>query len=577
MDFPLASTFGERAALSLQTPDDFHRQRLRINKRLNTLRRKLNMITKDTRNYSTKNKTKSLTEVEYEKNPAVGDLLLFQAERDVLYAQETKLLLDVHFSRAKEQFIKIKYRRALNTLKHLISIMKNEGDQLKKLEILTYAALIRGLLDVTSKRYSKIFASFGTAKYSLQFLYSKQELPDRFTKEFYLDIIELVINPALKVAELQTGEKVQINISDLASEQTDHSVDDDLRLSNAINIMQSIDSSFLTRYDHQQVGKQTISWSTYTVEVEREEVAAAIAKINDEVKNIVDDDHDSYDISMALYDDAIALQNAEIKRNKKDMYDSENQEQYIILTYLNYNTLLLRIRRDIAMINSMNSKYESKKNASRSKTLLFWRNKMKAIDNIIASVSELKSLPGMANDDDLTDFSQTLETYFVVQKQMLLANAYLTSNQYLNSLALIADSSKIISASKPFAGNTDGNLPTNADLEHMKNEVAEMKLKVYKLASYFKNNEHNRAVGSKYVVDNLDRVPKYSPAELIKNIAPTAIDFQPVNVKPVLFDIAYNYIGYDDSDEMDDDSTEAEVSSKTEEEKKKGFFGIFGR
>lgn len=572
MKYPLASTLGERGELFLQTADDFHRQRLRVNKRLNTLRRKLNIITKDTKNYSQKNKISRIDSEDYDKDTMFGDVILFQAERDLLHAQETKLLLDVHFSHSKELFINSKYRKAWKSIQHLISIMEHEKDLLKLLEVLTYGNLIKGLSKVTMKRYTEAYPIFNIAKESLLFLYSHQELDSKYTKELYLDIIDLTIEPALKVVEGQCASEQSFSLSEL----TDKTGSDKFTAM-AVKLMQKIDPSFVAKTDNHATKIRQISWSRYTVDVEREEVALAISKIMGATENILPFDFNSYDQSLILYQDAINLQSSEIERNGKDIYDSENQDQFIILTYLKYNYLLLTIRRDFAMIDKLGKDLNTGMNTSKQKTLSLLREILKVNDSILDSLNQINELPGVSNDDTLVDYIQTLHSFFTVKKQIRLAQAYIFSNKYLQSLALATSSFEILNNLKPFNLSSEGNLPVNDDIHSLKAEVEEMISKLYMLASYFSRDEKYRCIGSKYIVDNFDKVPKYSPNELIKNIAPLGVTFEPVNVKPVLFDIAFNYIGYDDAADMEEDTTEQSSGIGTEEEKKKGFFGLFGR
>lgn len=83
----------------------------------------------------------------------------------------------------------------------------------------------------------------------------------------------------------------------------------------------------------------------------------------------------------------------------------------------------------------------------------------------------------------------------------------------------------------------------------------------------------------------MNRFPDTTGEDLLKTIAPLTLKLEPVNVKPVLFDIAFNYIDYGGDGVKPtvvgvEDTTSAKetpASSENDEKKKKGgFFGLFG-
>lgn len=585
MDFPLSSTYGIRSELFLQSADDYHRQRHRVNKKLNRLRRTLKIVTKDTKNYLEKEKVSSLSNENYDMEPMFGDILLFQAERDLLYAQETRLLLDVHTSKSKERFLISKLKKSLKTSKHLLDITVNEQDEYKLLEILVYAGIIEGSLAISKKKYDVALYAFSVVRCSLQFLYTYQKFPSElYTKELYYDIIDLIVDPALKVAALQINKNNNISdLTNLSKEQISKNKGSISYFDKALDIISKENKTYITPSEgNEDELLKEIQWGSYNATINSNEVSLAIMKIKKEMNKIVDLNPTTYDSSLLLYQDAIDLHTVEMERNADEDNNDSTQEQYIILTYLKYNYLLLRIRRDITILKELNDKATSDKNATRKKLLESWKDCLKLNDGILLSINELKELPGIANDDSLVDILNTLDTYFQILKQMKLSKAYLISNEYVKSLALINNCHKLITVAKPFENELEGTLPKNKDLQEIRKDIEEEKSKVFILASHFKDDSTALSVGSKYVIDNIKKLPEFSNDLLLSNVAPLDIDFQPVNVKPVLFDIAYNYIQYGSnaesikSSETGNNSNES-VSEDNSEKKKAGFFGLFGR
>ncbi|OUT23416.1 hypothetical protein CAS74_001734 [Pichia kudriavzevii] len=550
MDFPLANTFGVRHELFLQTVDDFHRHRHRVNKKINRLRRSLNIITKDTKHYSEKNKTANLTSSDYELNKGFGDVLL--------------LLMDVHSSKSREKFLISKYKKALKHVKNLFEIIVNEKNELVVLEVLVIASLIEGSLAISKKKYEKSLNAFSISRCALQFLYSYQELPPQYTKELYYNIIDFIVDPALKVSASQCNTSRANDLAQLSKEQAFQNKHMFPYLSKAIEIISKTNAAYVTPSDQSELKLlKELQWGSYSATIRSDDLSLAIMKINEEVKGIMDEDSTSYDSS-----------------TEEEYDDSEKQEQYIISTYLKYNYLLLRVRRDITILNGLNAAVERLKNVSKNKLLVSWKECLKVNDAIISSLEEVTDLPGIANDDDLMDYINTLKAYFTIKKQLRLSQAYLISNKYIQALALVSNSRSLIENAKPFSSETEGNLPRNEDLENMKEHVLEEESKLSILASHFNDSDDKIIIGSKYIVDNKDKFPALSGDNLLSHVAPTKVDIQPVHVKPVLFDIAYNYIGDSSSNseqELQHVSSESGGRSNEEGEKKKGFFGLFGR
>ena len=590
MDYPLANTYGVRSELFLQSADDYHRQRHRTNKKLNKLRRELKIITKDTKNYKDKEKITQIVAENYDMEPLFGDVLLYLVERDLLYAQETRLLLDVHSSKPKEKFLVSKYKKALQNAKHLLEVIKNETDDLKTLETLTYTAIIEGSIAITKKKYDISLYAFSIAKCAIHFLYNYQKLPETITKEFYYEIADGIIDPALKVSA--SSEK--LNFTDLTELAKSQIFNNKLipYLYKAVKIIESHNATYVTPTSENNIDLlKEVKWGSYSAQLTSDDLSLAIMKINEELKNIDDKNTSSFDSPLISYQDAITLHTQEMERNSSNDEESNNQEQYIILTYLKYNYLLLRIRRDNTIMKDLDEQIaenqNSKKKLSTQKIIELLKDYLKINEGIALSLVEINDLPGIANDDEFVDLLNTVGVYFKVKNQQKLSQAYLISHQYKEALALIVNSSKLLQSCKEFNVELEGNLPTNKDLEKLKVEIEDEKSRLYTLTTYFNEiNKEQSSFGSKYVSDDISKFPKLSPSELLKHVYPLKFDFQPVNVKPVLFDIAYNYIDADanEEDEINNNSNvvshEVETSGNVdneEDKKKSGFFGLFGR
>lgn len=89
---PLAATYGVRVDQFLETAQDFTKYHAKLNTKLQKLRRRCRITTKDTKHYSSKEKYSKITSEDYDtKNKLFGALVLLHAERDLAFAEELKL------------------------------------------------------------------------------------------------------------------------------------------------------------------------------------------------------------------------------------------------------------------------------------------------------------------------------------------------------------------------------------------------------------------------------------------------------------------------------------------------------
>ncbi|OWB70837.1 hypothetical protein B5S31_g518 [[Candida] boidinii] len=604
MEFPLANTFGIRDSLYLQSANDFHRHRHRLNKKLKHLRHALNIQTKDTKNYVSKEKISSIDSESFEQDTRFGEVLLFNIERDLLYAEETRLSSEVNSSKGKERFIISKYKKALSNAKKLLKVIDSQNTSDSLLEVYVYTAIIEGSLNIFRKNWKLSINAFSVARCGLQYLYSKRELPTEFTKELYIELIDTIVDPGLKISSLRISN--DRSVPELLSFSRIHCHDESLPyLAPAIELISSKDPSFVTSSGDTSDGTEilkSIQWFEYEANLANEDLASKISSAILQSKDLSKNSAISlYDPSLASWQDALQIHTQDMARSKNEDSEEDSQEKYIISTYINYKYLLLRIRRDVKILSNIESKFISKKNISRASLLESYRDSIKVLDVIINSINEIKELSGVANIDDVISSFDSLSTFFHIQKIIALSKSYLLSSKYKEALALINKCSELSETElKPFEIEFEGNLPTNDTLPEFKENISNILRSTHVLTQFKKGSASSSSEKSdfEYIIDNMKSFPTASSDEVLKSIAPVNEDcqlVQPVHTKPVLFDIAFNYIGYDNTHDevpgpavpvveetplkaVSSDVTDSERSDSTEpEEKKRGFFGLFGR
>ncbi len=583
MEHPLSATYGLRLGSLLQSADDFHRHRHRINLKLKKLRHALGITTRDTRNYKEKQKISTISAENYDESNKYGEVILYQIERDLLYAEETKLLLDVHASKSKQRFLVSKYKKALSNSKHLLEVTSDEKNKYVLLELLTYIAIVQGSFCFSRKHWDSVLNSFSIARCSLNCLYKYQEDgSSNVNRELYLDIIDNVVDPGLKIAQLELAGSRNPDLGLISRGQAAVFADTFSYLKRAVDIVKSIDPELVSIPDETEAEKliTSVSWRSYTAELNSADEAKAIMKAQKAASEVVNSDTASFDAALLAYQNALTLKNQEIGRGDAYSSDEQKQEAQIVLTYLKYNYLMLRIRRDATLLSAITAKDSS---PSKSSILRYLRNSWKMQDGICSSLKDIRELPGVANDDDLVDTLSSTQYFYETAKVLGLARGYLASDKCSQSLALAAKAKQICDGISPLKEDLAPGLPNNDDIKDIRSQVDTFLSRAHILTVYQDKN-HKSGI-PQYLIDQMNRFPDTTGEDLLKTIAPLTLKLEPVNVKPVLFDIAFNYIDYGGDGVKPtvvgvEDTTSAKetpASSENDEKKKKGgFFGLFG-
>ncbi len=584
MEHPLSATYGLRLGSLLQSADDFHRHRHRINLKLKKLRHALGISTRDTSNYKEKQKISTINAENYAESTKYGEVILYQIERDLLYAEETKLLLDVHASKSKHRFLVSKYKKALSNAKHLLEVASNEQNKYALLELYTYIAIVQGSFCFSRKQWASVLNSFSIARCALNCLYKHQEdASSSVNRELYLDIIDNVIDPGLKVSQLeQTGSR-NPDLGLISRAQAAVFSDTFPYLDRAVKIIKSIDPELVTIPEETEAEKliTSVSWRSYTAEVNSADEAKAIMEAQKAALKIVNSDATSFDAALLAFQNALTFKDQEISRGDAYSSDEQKQEAQIVLTYLKYNYLMLRIRRDIALLGAITTKESS---PSKSSILRYLRNSWKIEDGICSSLKEVRDLPGVANDDDLVETLSSIENFYEATKVLGLSRGYLAADKCVQSLALATKAKQIFDGIFSLKEDLAPGLPNNEAIEDLQARIDTFLSRAHILTVY-QDKKHEGGIRP-YLIDHMNKFPDATGEELLKSVAPLKLELEPVNVKPVLFDIAFNYIDYggdgvkptvvgveDSSDSIVQKPTPSESEGK---KKKGGFFGLFG-
>lgn len=577
MESPLSTTIGARMSTYLTNPEDFHKQRKRLNKKLLNLRHDLNIVTKDTRNYKEKEKCSKINREDYEKDARFGLILLLTAERDMLYSLEIKSLLEISNDRVSsyKNLMISKIKKSLSSAQKLLEI--TQGDEvLKRIELYIYTSLIHGVLLTTKKQWSKAINVFSIAKCALDFLYAQieaskdvgDEEANQFKKTLINELLDSIVNPSLKLSVSQ-DESITTNTSDLKTIACKHCKDNKLPyLLPAIEIIENIDPKFVSELSSSVKLIDSIQWRGHEAKLYNDELSFNIMKLTDENETHWKqyEDVNQYDTLLSGWTESLEIHKTDMEKNANEDDLEVVQNRAIVLTYINYNFLFTRLKRDLLIVEQLRA------------TCLFESNKdiIRLYSTIELTINELKELPGVYNDEALYNSLKNLQEYFAAKRSITIGDCFRKLEKFPEALKIYSSIyNKFESVKGNFyeVDNFPYQITDNKEFESFLNDLKDILFRTHVAAQFYHELANS---GEVFTAENMHR---YSNADLkaIVNLNDKA-KVQPILSKPVLFDIGYNYINYDLGRSSSSSSNFATKSTSDDTEKKRsGFFGIFGR
>lgn len=605
----LSSTFGTRS--SFQSGNDFHQHSVHVKRRVAKLKKDLKIQVKDTKHYQDKNKVYELDASQYESDERFGLVLLYLAERDLSRALEVNTVSEVSSSRSKEKFIISKLKRSLQYIKQLIDISFNEASQSKKIEVYVYHGLVQGLLGIKQKKWGVASYALSIARNALEFLETFSEFGENKSSHLYRELIESFIDPSLKLtiahSSLGNSKKQTSDLNILSKIVIKHyrssgNPPDDI-YDDLIELIGQTDKSYVELSSaEEEAGASSrlidhVQWTKYTAKLYNSDIARQIMEVQSkEQKDINDSDISSFDPVLLGWQEALETHEADNERVQSLGVEdpNENRDRQIVLTFIRYNLLFVKLRRDGALIAELN-----KKKLKHSTSLVdINKDILRIYDIILQTVLEIKDLPGVYSDEDLYGDIETLESYFQALKYETVAKIYEIIKKHKQSLLILSNIFDKLNSLKQllteFPGH--GNVLSNSKLQQITKRIASTKVKTHVLAQFEHEFAQNQSSSNGSVADAInDIVPINTVHEIKKPGKIIDIDhIKPVSLKPVFFDLAFNYIG-----ETEENATyrvkepavgvnsgvtstanstgTANTSEKGEnKQKKKGLFGLWG-
>lgn len=586
MDSPLKSTLGARMSAYLTSTDDYRKHRKNVNKNLVRIRRKLGLITKDTKNYE--DKVALITSDKYDENQLYGTMLLLTAERDMLYALEIKNMLEISNENvsSNKNLMLSRMKKSLSTSKLLLEVIRNEKDSIIKIESYVYAAIIQGFFSINKRKWDLALDAFSTAKCSLEFLSAKKTSDSTQTSQsetsdiretLFKELLDELVDPSLNLALSQSGQsKITSDIKTVSRKRCSSELLP--YLSPVAEIIKRSDPSFFDIVPESTELLRSITWRKHEAEIYNDEIALKLTQIMKAQRDSTNFTESSqFDVLYTSWSEVLDDHLSDVEKNRDDDDLEKVQSRAILLTFINYNMFFTRIKRDTLLIDE--SVRQSKPDIARE----IKKDIIRLYGNIINTVQQVKDLPGVYNDDDLLLSLDNLEKLFDFKKKTTLAEIFALNNKHKESLKILHH----IHSELPSSGSTfykveqfPYDVSSNSSFELFKEELEEKLREATITVQLYEDNSRVYSQDS-FVVSNIDKFA--TVLDDILNVAnlKEPLLLNPLLSKPVLFDIGFNYISYDMGTSSSYNAALSSPSSSSGDskpsKKQGGFFGLFGR
>ncbi|CAN3363687.1 signal recognition particle subunit Srp68p [Diutina catenulata] len=548
MDNPLDTTLGARMAAYLNSGEDYRKQRMRVNKQLMRLRRELGLVVRDTKNYSKKDRVRDISAAQYAENNKYGLLLLMTAERDFLYALELKHLLEMSDRRGSYQTLMIsKIRRGLQRVRKLLELVPADAD-VQRLQLYVYAAVAEGHEAVARRQWKRAVAALSVAKCSVDYLVSR----DDSDHQLLYEVGETQLDPALALALSKDGS----TRSDLKAASRKHCHDEQGYLKGAVAIVERLDPAYVEDLAQSVDLIKSVTWRGHDAVIYSEEVAYKIMGLQQPRELEASTD---FDVVIAGWNDVYELHREDTARNQ-DADDSDNvQNRAILMTFIRYNLLFTKLKRDTLLVDELLAAGKLK-------------DAHRVYAQAVAAAQELQDLPGVYNDDDLHTSLVGLAAYYQARHSEVVGDCFRQAHRYPEALKVYASVASSVDADAPYSVEFPYDLTSNAEYARYAQHV-HTKLVQCQVTAQLSHG----TVGGGYVADHVNTFPDTVSGDRIVNL-PQEPRMVPVLSKPVLFDVAFNYISMNGGQQPAAVAAEPEAEPVAEpEDKKKGLFGFFGR
>lgn len=232
-------------------------------------------------------------------------------------------------------------------------------------------------------------------------------------------------------------------------------------------------------------------------------------------------------------------------RSRQQATEGKVGSQHFLYTYLQYIRNTATVSRDLARIDSMKAQLEGREKQVEGKKSAKPQDVVRMYENIIQCLSDVTSLPGLENDDDLAANNDSKMTFYKAFRSYYVAQAYINALKWPEAMAVFQRATQH-SAKARRDPNVAADMKTQlAELERSiegrqfvahANSILETETVTDQVATLDLGKK-------KPLVDRLDQY--YEDPDLVKgkpNLVNFPPEFSPIPCKPLFYDLALYHL-----------------------------------
>jgi signal recognition particle subunit SRP68 len=527
--------------------------------------------------------------------------------------------------------------KASKTAQELVDVLREigggEGDLL---EARTYTAMLAGAEEFEKQaegvqkeggdeRWSKCLRRWSEARVGYAALWEKER------KEVFREMLANTVDPTIRYAAYQARLSRTIAIEVVARRYFPKEDEE------AVRLVEAADSFALKEKPKAESGEEKkadvlevpdfVTWRGRRANIVDASIGQALASVTAAEAKLKAylAEHPSASASQkaAAYDDIlIASQDAadaskratdELEKERVDEGDARMQDLRVTSLAVNYDLVSWRVGRNRILIGDNDGlTFEAQKqkksqrtrkdgtelpgkDEGRGRRLARLRERVVLYDATIQSVESIKDLRGAMRDETFVRELDGKSAYFRALKCINISYSHALLDNHLNALALLKRAQDLITAHPPPSSTASTSTPPTLDIpssesSNLKTHINNLLSRSHALVEMHKLSTNSAIAAQKNmtsaapIVQNLNAYPTPGLQVDLNNLVSYPPRIQPVPVKPLFLDVAWNYIDYPGRGSVPAvAAVPAEVNGKMDvdeaepvQEKKKGWFG-FGR
>ncbi|KAL8829100.1 MAG: hypothetical protein Q9170_006318 [Blastenia crenularia] len=606
---------------------DYGLYRKQLSRRLLVVRKKLNCSSKG-RKYTPRT---PITADDIGNNHEFVHLLLLAAERAWAFAMHMKSFRtadagDQGTTGSTKKHVISRFQKAIGYATQLVDLLQEKdksGASVRSIqEARAYQQSLQGSIAFEKGSWERCLRSYSEAHllYTALSQSSGTEQVDLFK-----DLLSSTIDPSLRYAAYQITLPRAMSIEAIVARYVPR--ENNSYVTEALNsnpdLLQESGAAARKRTTGSADVPKVISWRSRTVNLEDASTAQALATIAGAEAKLASflaaNKKVDRRAKAAAYDDVLLPSQDAVDATKTAIDelaaegvpqgDPRMQSLQITRTAVNYNLIEWRVGRNRVLCGEQDGAVFENESVQKPKAaradgkprdvqeetttrkLRRLKERVVLYESTLQSLESVKELPGVVADQTFVDELETKKAYFSSLRCLAIARSHMLQDNKRNTLALLSRAlSRLSQAPLPSLPHKSGTEEATklevspAQIDSLKDLLQSLELKHRALVELedmtsmaSKNNKNYKPPP---MIERLDEYP--ADGVDLRNLVTYPPKLQPIPVKPIFLDVAWNYIDYPGRPKRGVTAgtvgKQEEAANKPEpvKEAKKGWFG-FGR